>query len=29
MNMDFAENKTHIEVTKKGAFRGTYFRNNR
>ena len=29
MNMDFAENKTPIEVTKKGAFRGTYFRNNK
>ena len=27
MNMDFGENKTPIEVIKKGAFGGTYFRD--
>ena len=27
MNMDFSENKSPVEVIKKGAFGGTYFRN--
>ena len=27
MNMDFCSNKTHVEVTKEGAFGGTYFRD--
>ena len=25
--MDFGANKTPVEITKKGAFRGTYFRD--
>ena len=28
MNMDFCSNKTHVEVTKEGAFGGTYFRDS-
>ena len=28
MNMDFCSNKTHVEVTKEGAFGGPYFRDS-
>ena len=27
MNMDFGTNNTPVEITKEGAFRGTYFRD--